>query len=262
MADAAEAAAAVTAAVAAAVAADAVLTMPEILSKLDRIHTFTMVTVLDNGSRDACPTADGMLAFFTDPQDAKVALAELKVKYEANGVEKATLDIEIVPLGRAFAITQGLMGLKSPMPAKLVFSKAIVKVEGDHGVPPALRPRMAGVGPFPLFLSIGLDNQAIMPVFLSRDDLADAWAKRGHPLEELGPSVIVTDLRTLVGETLNKVAGWRSLVFVQPRAAMDLARAILKQGALASSLVQGGQLLEKVKERVAMEDGDAPPPLV
>ena len=45
-----------------------------------------------------------------------------------------------------------------------------------------------------------------MPVFLSRDDLADAWAKRGHPLEELGPSVIVTDLRTLVGETLNKVA--------------------------------------------------------
>ena len=61
---------------------------------------------------------------------------------------------------------------------------------------------------------------------------------------------------------MSNVAGWRSLVFVQPRAAMDLARAILKQGALASSLVQGGQLLEKVKERVAMEDGDAPPPLV
>ena len=90
MAAAAEAAAAVTAAVAAAVAADAALTMPEILSKLDRVHTFTMVTVLDNGSRDACPTAEGMLAFFTDPQDAKVALAELKVKYETNGVEKAT----------------------------------------------------------------------------------------------------------------------------------------------------------------------------
>ena len=38
-------------------------------------------------------------------------------------------------------------------------------------------------------------------------------------------------------------------------------RAILKQNALATGLVQGGQLLEKVKERVAMEDGDAPPPL-
>ena len=192
-------AAAVNAAVAAEVAKDAALTLPEILSKLDRVHTFTMVTVLDNGSRDACPTADGTLAFFTDPQDAKVALAELKAKYEANGVEKALLDIEIVPLGRAFAITQGLMGLKSPVPAKLVFSKAIVAVEGEQGVPPELRSRMAGTGPFPLFLSIGLDNRAIMPVFLSRDDLADAWAKRGHPLEELGPSVIVTDLRTLVG---------------------------------------------------------------
>jgi len=247
---------------AAAEAADAALTMPEILSKLDRVHTFTMVTVLADGSRDACPTADGALAFFTDPQDAKTALAEQKVQYETKGVEKATLDIEIVPLGRAFAITQGLMGLKSPLPAKLVFSTAIVSVEGDHGVPPALRPRMAAVGPFPLFLSCGLDTQAIMPVFLSRDDLADAWLKRGKPLEELAPSVVVTDLRTLVGETLNKVAGWRSLVFVQPRAAMDLARAILKQGALASSLVKGGALLEKVKERVAMEDGDAPPPLV
>ena len=240
---------------------NAALTMPEILSKLDRVHTFTIITVLENGLRDACPTANGYLAFFTDPQDAKVALSDLKVQYEKNGVEKATLDIEIVPLGRAFAITQGLMGLKSPMPAKLVFSRAILKVEGDHGVPPALRPRMATMGPFPLFLSCGLDSQAIMPVFLSRDDLAEAWLKRGKPLEELAASVVVTDLRTLVAETLDKVAGWRSLVFVQPRAAMDLARAILAQGALASSLVQGGQLLEQVKERVAMEDGDAPPPL-
>ena len=37
-------------------------------------------------------------------------------------------------------------------------------------------------------------TQAIMPVFLSRDDLADAWAKRGHPLEVTLPLTLILAL--------------------------------------------------------------------
>lgn len=241
------------------------LALSEILSKLDRVHTFTIIVVLADGSKDACPTANGSLAFYTDAQDARAALAEVEALHETKGA-KTTLRIDVVPLGRAFAITQGLMGLKTPLPAKLVFSKAVVGVEGDAGVPAALRPRMEGTGPFPLFMSCGLETKSFTPVFLSREDLAEAWLRHGKPLEELSPSVLVTDLRTLVARTLKEVAEWRSLVFVQPRAHNELARAILAQGeqerTLASGLVKGEQLLKQVRQRVAVEDGDEPPPLV
>jgi len=239
------------------------LTMEEALTKLDRVHCFSIATVLSNGSKDACVSADGTLTFYTDERDARAALKEV----QALKPESAkALKLELVPLGRAFAVTQGLMGLKAPLPTRLRFSRSVVAVEGDRGVPPALRPRMSGAGPMPLFVSHGLSTDVITPVFLTRDDLAEAWLKRGNDLHDLAQSVVVTDLRVLIARTMQEAAEWKSLVFVPPRANAELAQAIVAQGAtertMAQGFVKGDALLKEVAERVAVEDGDAPPPLV
>ena len=236
-----------------------VLTLQQSLAKLDRVHTFHVVTVLANGMKDAFPSTDGVLTFYTDAEDAKEALEELQAKQP-----EAALRLELVPLGRAFAVTQGLMGLAAPIPTRLQFSRAVVAAEGEGGLPAELRERMRKAGPFPLFVSQELSTDAITPVFLTRDDLADAWCKRGKPLEQL--DVVVTDLRTLVARTMQEPQEWNSLVYVEPKrsaaSVMTIGARAAKQQQLAQGLMKGDALLKQVAHQVAVADGDEPPPLL
>lgn len=123
-----------------------VLTMPEVLAKLDKVMTFTISRVLSDGAKDACPSPSGAVTFYVDSEDAKADLEALKA---ADSTLRLSLDF--CALGRAFALTQGLMGLRAPGPTRLQFSRKLVAAVGDQGVPENLRERMRSAGPFPLF---------------------------------------------------------------------------------------------------------------
>jgi hypothetical protein len=194
-----------------------VLSMPEALEKLDRVRVFNVVRILkEGGAKDVCASPDGFIVFYADAADAEAALAEM-TKLHSEGM----LRLETIPLGRAFALTQGLMGLKAPMPTRIQFSQAIVAQEGDRGVPEELKARMAKTGPFPLFFLPGLGAPAIMPIFFSRADLTACWAKK-HT--EAMPEASVTDLRVLVARTMQEPGDWKQLVFVHGHAEAQLIK--------------------------------------
>ena len=113
---------------------DTVLSMAETLKKMDKVMTFTFSRLLPDGNKDVCPAPNGAITFYTDAADAKADLAELQA---AQPEMNFTLDY--TPLGRAFALTQGLMQLSLPGPSKLQFSRKIVQEVGEAGVPEELR---------------------------------------------------------------------------------------------------------------------------
>jgi hypothetical protein len=196
------------------------LTMPETLGKLDRVMVFTLVRLLADGSKDSAPLDDGFIVFFVDAADAQAALVELQKAHP-----DFKLGIDHAPLGRAFALSQGLMGLKMPAPSRIQFAKGVVAAEGDKGVPKELREKMASAGPFPLFYSDKIGNPSFTPVFFSRDDLSDFWHEHGGP-SEVSPEdhTTVTDLRILVARTLQEPGSWQPLHYV-PYVACPIATA-------------------------------------
>jgi len=201
-------------------AAGSVLTMPETLEKLDRVEVFNLVRILADGMKDQCSNARGEIVFYTDAADATADLEELK-----SAEPGAKLRLEVVPLGRAFALVQGLMGLQSPIPARLCFSRSIVSAEGEAGVPEHLRARMRPSGPYPLFYSDAIGSSLVTPVFFSREDLLAQWLKAGNPAASV-PAATVTDLRTVVARTLQEPGEWKPLVFISLRGSTDLVKSL------------------------------------
>ena len=203
---------------------DAVLSMQATLDKLDRVRVFNIALTREDGTNDACPSPAGKLTFYADADDAKAALSELQAL-----LPHAKLRLETIPLGRAFALTQGLMGLRSPVPCQIQFSRSVTLQEGENGVPEELREKMRSAGPFPLFFLPGLGAPVVTPVFFAREDLAECWAKKsGRPLAEL-PEVSVTDLRILIARTLQEPGQWTPLVYMPSKAAVLLAKQIETQ---------------------------------
>jgi hypothetical protein len=239
--------------------AGTVLTMPETLEKLDRVKFFNIVRILPDGMKDTCASSSGEIYFYADAADATAALDELK-----RSEPDARLRLELVPLGRAFALVQGLMGLKAPSPTRLHFSRSTVAAEGEAGVPEHLRDRMRSAGTFPLFYAENIGSQRVTPVFFSRDDLLAQWVKGGNAAETL-PPVTVTDLRVVVARTLQEPGDWKPLVLIPPSASAELVKALSEtassEAAIGHGFVRGAQLLARVEHEVALADGDVPPPL-
>ena len=237
-----------------------ILTMQQTLAKLDRIIVFTLVRVLDDGSKDACPFK-GELQFYVDAGDAQADLAALQKENP-----EAKLGIGHAPLGRAFALTQGLMGLKADAPSRLQFPRSACTAEGDGGVPKELREKMTAAGPFPLFYSDKLGNPSFTPVFFSRSDLSDFWTTSGAPAE-LKPEdhTTVTDLRILVARTLQEPGSWQPLHYVPAKASAALAKEVTDRAAvddeLAEGFTKGAQRLKQEMKKLAVESGDEPPAL-
>lgn len=235
-----------------------VLSMSEALEKLDRVHVFQLTRLLPDGSRDLAPEPhQGHLHFFTDATEATT-----KLSLASTLDPTARLRLELVGLGRVFALMQGLMGLKPPAPVVLQFARQVVEAEGERGVPPPLRERMRGQGPFPLFYSEAIGSPLVTPVFFSRDDLLQHWTKNGG---ESLPEVTVTDLRVVVARMLQEPGEWKPLVFIPPRASAELVRTLSeradKEAAITQGFVRGAKLLAKVEHEIAKAEGDVPPPL-
>lgn len=239
--------------------AGTVLTMPETLEKLDRVKVFSIVRILPNGMKDTCASSSGEICFYTDAADATAALDELK-----RSEPDAKLRLELVALGRAFALVQGLMGLRAPSPARLHFSRSTVAAEGEAGVPEHLRDRMRSAGTFPLFYAEDIGSHRVTPVFFSRDDLLAQWVKGGNTAETL-PPITVTDLRIVVARTLQEPGDWKPLVLIPPSGSAELVKALAdrasSEAAIGQGFVRGAELLAKVEHEVALADGDVPPPL-
>lgn len=233
--------------------------MPEILAKLDQVMTFTISRLLSDGSKDACPSPDGAVTFYLDAADAKADLAALKA---ANPEARVTLDF--TALGRAFALTQGLMGLRAPGPTRIQFSRKLVEAHGEAGVPAELAERMRGAGPFPLFYSDKLGSEQFTPVFFTPSDLHELWLTcGGDPAAK--PQPTVTDLRLVVARTLQEAGNWAPLHFVPSKASealtVELGAKATREAVLKDGFTRGIDTLKKVAHAVAVEDGDEPPPL-
>ena len=243
---------------AAAEPAGQVLTMQETLAKLDRVMAFTIAKVKSDGSKDICPS-DGKLLFFTDAEDAKAELQRLQA-----ADKNAQLCLDSTPLGRAFALTQGLMGLTSPIPAQLRFSSEVVAEVGEAGVPSELRERMRGVGPYPLMYSDKLGAEHFTPVFFTRADLTEFWCNTGGTMADV-PAPTVTDLRVVVARTLQEPGQWEPLHYIPSKRCEPLTRELVAKAEKATHLTEafasGAQRLKAVAHAAAVADGDEPPAL-
>jgi len=238
-----------------------VLTMPETLAKLDRVMIFHIFKLCDDGSKDVCPSLNGEVTFYVDA-------AEVRAEVEALKATDAALQVGIdhVPLSRAFALTQGLMGLQAPgaIQMKLQFSKAITAAEGGAGIPEALREKMSGRGPFPMFYSDKIVVPNCQPIFFTRSDLAEFWVGAGGSPDAV-PEPVVTDLRIVVTRTLQEAGSWASLLYVPPKSSAALAKELIARTTLekktADGFASGGARLKEVARAVAVADGEEPPPL-
>ena len=236
-----------------------VLTMQATLQKLDRVMCFSISRTLPDGKRDACPGLDGVVTFYLDQEDVKADFEAMKA-----ADPEAKLSLDFVPLGRAFALTQGIMGLKAPGPTRLQFKRSTAAEVGDKGVPDYLREKMAGVGPFPLFYSEKLGSERFTPVFFDVADLKEFWATCGGDPKN-PPEPTATDLRIVVARTLQELGSWEPLHYVPAKASEPLTRE-LNQRAEREALdreafTRGQEKLKKAAEQVHEEDGDEPPAL-
>lgn len=236
-----------------------VFSMEETLMKMDQVMTFTISKLLPDGGRDVVPSPSGIVTFYTDATDAKKDMVQLMA---ADAAPKLMLDF--TPLGRAFAVSQGLMRLKTPVPTKIQFSRAMVEIAGQEGVPSELREQMQGAGPFPLFYTDKLGGETFTPVFFTREDLASFWVSCGGAHDAV-PVPTVTDLRIVVARTLQEAGNWEALHFVPPSGSEALTKQLMakssKEAAITRGFVSGTQKLKEVAKKVAIEDGDEPPEL-
>ena len=236
-----------------------VFTMAETLAKLDQVMTFTISRLLPDGSKDACPSKNGAVTFYTDAEDAKADLEELKA---ADPQAKVMLDF--TALGRAFALTQGVGGLRAPGPTRLQFSRKIVAEVGESGVPTELRERMRAAGPFPLFYSDKLGSEQFTPVFFTVADLHELFLTCGGDPSAL-PEPTVTDLRMVVARTLQEKGSWEPLHFVPAKACEALTKELMARNEREQShrkgFARGAAILHHLNHQEAVKSGDEPPPL-
>jgi len=236
------------------------LTMQETLAKLDRVMIFSIFRMLPDGSKDICPSSDGVVTFYAGADDVQAELEKLK-----QAEPSARLGLDHLPLGRAFAISQGLMGVKAPGPTRLLFSRAVVEAEGEAGVPTEMRERMRAAGPFPLFYSEQIQVPTATPLFFAREDVTEYWVAAGLGSRDDAPEPAVTDLRIAVGRTLQEAGVWEPLVYVPAKSSMGLLKQITervyREKLTQEGFASGSQRMQAVKHAVAVADGEEPPPL-
>jgi len=240
---------------------DKVLTMAESMEKLQGVRIFHIFRLLKDGAKDVVADADGVIAFYVSAADVQAALATLKQADTGT----ASLGIDHITLDRAFALTQGLMGLQAPgAKTRLHFPQAVVAAEGEAGVPEPLRERMRNAGPYPLFYSEKIIDPKCTPLFFTRSDLAEYWVATGGAADAV-PEPTVTDLRVVIGRTLQEPGNWESLRVIPPSEAAPLFQELFarstKECDMTYGFLSGATRLQVVKHAVAVADGDEPPPL-
>lgn len=212
------------------------LTHQAVIEKLDAVPAFHIKTADGN----MVPTDDAGTpcgCFYFDADDAKRQMAKLQ---EANAGLK--LELEAIPLGTAFALSEGWSPVPEGTQLRLQASLAVLASlpEPPEPLPQVLQQRFnALTGAIPLFMLEGhrrLTGET--PFFSDVPSLLSGWTRdTAKPKEEM-PEVTVVDLRLVVARMLSQSDDWRCVCFVPPRKALEHVR------------------------QLAIQNGDEPPPLL
>ena len=228
------------------------LSRQEIAAKLDTMPTFCLVNAEtksfvsirlqdeEGHGEECCP-------FWVEPLDAKAALAQaMKQRPEV------TLGMGTIPLGRAFALSEGWAEAEGGFNFRL---KAHAQVERQ--LRPMLTKQLEQQGlptaqVFPIFMCEELTTDTVMPCFLSRAEMVSTWeaamkqaGKQGGPPAQM----TVLDLRILVRRMQAGGMDWSILRFVGTDRAYEAAQEGARQ-----------ELERELAKEVAPED--EPPALV
>ena len=259
------------------------LTKTELIAKLDQVMFLNVVATQDgnkpqDGNKQIIPGCNGELCWFSDVFDAKSELAAMLTQMPPPpGI---SLGLDFCPLGRAFSLSDGWVSAQriqgeSP-PMRLQPASKVLETCGADGLhaleqqlPAVLKQHNRRQGAFPLFYLKELQNERVLPYFFTREDLVTSWMSSGKAVEDLPPTLDVTDLRALVARVLTEPNDWhKRLLFVPPQCVVDLMQML---DGVSDQLEALGSLAAKATGEVVAEDkaaraatvasGEEPPPL-
>ena len=186
-----------------------------------------MLTVRSESGAAAC-------CWFVDPREAK---ATLEATREANP-DVEGLHLGVTPLGVAFGACGGWVGgddaasTDSGLEGTNGFDGEL-RLVGTHAVVSKMAPQLQeqlksqGIEPacwsLPVFCCDELQSAAVMPMFMSHEDLAHAWVLSGRKREELPEQITVMDLRLLAHQmqTTDNFA-WSTVQILCSKTAIEL----------------------------------------
>ena len=189
-----EAAESAASAAASAAAAAAELSGDQIVEKLNQVPCFCLLNGADTmvGLKDPNdPTGQlEVCCWFTDANEAKQTLAACKA---ANPELSTSLHIGVTPLGVAFAFASGWADCHFYGEKQLRGAQEALASGQD--VVPLLRDQATSQGleapgwHVPVFSCDELQSPTVMPLFLSRKALAEAWVTSGRKLADIPPNL-------------------------------------------------------------------------
>ena len=212
------------------------LTHQSVVDKLDALPVFhikaangNMVPTDDAGTPCGC--------FYLDADDAKRQMARLE---ETNAV--LGLELEVTPLGTAFALSEGWSQVPEGTQLRLQGSLALLASlpEPPEPLPQVLQQRFNQLtSALPLIWIEGHRTwKGETPFYSDVLTLLSEWTRGTGKSKEQMPAVTVIDLRLVVARMLSQADDWRRVCFVPARKAMDHVR------------------------QLAVNNGDEPPPLL
>jgi len=245
--------------------AGAALSRQEIVVKLNAIPTFCLlnaekgiVGMQNDGGGETC-------CWFTDAHMARACLKEA----QANNLDVPNLHLGVTPLGLAFSFAAGWQRSN-------FIGQMLIQGHQDvvNDMAPALRAQLEaqGIEPghwqLPVFVCDELQSPTVMPVFMSRSDLVQAWVASGRERESVPDNLGVMDLRVLVAQMQTDVFAWKTVAFVGSPSAVELVREAkaLSNKVVADKLMDEPPPLEASADRDLLptlkniEPSQAPPP--
>ena len=231
----------------------AALSQTEIMQKLNSIPTFCILNGDSNIVGMASDQGGETCVWFTYADDARAMLALCR---EQNP-DVPALHLGVTPLGLAFALAVGWADSHFVGDLRLQGQQATVEATKE-----ALTEQVAAQGldvgtwTLPVFCCDELSSATVMPVFLQRHDLVQAWVLSGRPKEAVPENLSVMDLRVLVHQMQTDAFAWSTVQFVGSPGAVALVREA--KAAAAEVARHRAAALEPL---AAAPDADAPPPL-
>jgi len=202
----------------------------DIVKKLNAVPCFCILNGADTivGLKDPNDAMDQneVCCWFCDAAEAKLTLAQVKA---ANPEIAASLHIGVTPLGIAFAFASGwadchFFGEKQVRGASeaLAGGQDMVPMLRDQALQQGLEAQSWNV---PVFSCDELQSPTVMPLFLSRKALAEAWVTSGRKLADIPANLAVMDLGVVVHQMQQPdTFAWSTVQFVAERRAVQLVQ--------------------------------------
>jgi len=197
------------------------LSRKEIILKLNAIPTFTIV----NASKEIVPfredgSQEHTACWYVDAAEAKGALVQARLQNP-----DLQLHLGVTPLGIAFALAIGWQKPQSSTPLRLQASRV-----GAADLEDNLKGQCEAQGidasgwQFPIFCCDELQGPKMMPMFVSRFDLAQTWEAAGKSKESIPSEITVMDLRVLVNQMQQDVFDWSTVHLIASQQAVELVQ--------------------------------------